>query len=629
MSLLELSDLSLTVLADDVETKLVHEISLSVAAGETLCIVGESGSGKTVTAMSIIRLLEFVAPVRTTGTILLNTTDVTKLTADDMRAFRTGRIGMVFQEALDSLNPTQRIGKQLLEAFSPLDMAPGALRTIKGQQAAKTKAESLLTEVGLPDTARIMSLYPHQLSGGMQQRIMIAMALMSDPILLLADEPTTALDVTTQAEILQLFRRLQRERNMSCVFITHDMGVAAEISDRIAVMYGGRLVEVGTTRDILTRPHHHYTRALLECVPQLGVRHAAGLASIPGSVPSPRDVMPGCRYAPRCPAATEKCTTSAPPLEASLGDTAFACWHPATAPLDLTLAASGEPDVSAVESSALEITDRPALTVDSVTKVFGNGRREPDLEHLRKRAVVAVRGVSLTIAPGEFFGLVGESGSGKTTLGRMIAALEHPSGGTITLGDHEHTAKGVTGDQREFRRSIQLIFQDPQSSLDPRHTAGRIIGEPLRELTGLRGAELDKRVASLIDEVGLPAATRDKLPSQLSGGQRQRVAIARAIGPEPTLIVADEPTSALDVSVQGQVINILLELRRERDLSFLFITHNLSLVLSVADRVGVMRKGELVEVGRPSDIVTNSTHPYTRQLLAANPDLLAYQTTNP
>ncbi len=612
MPLLELADLSLTVLTDDVETELVHEIALSVAAGETLCIVGESGSGKTVTAMSIIRLLEFVAPVRTTGGILLEKTDITRLTSDEMRAFRTGRIGMVFQEALDSLNPTQRIGKQLIEAFNPLDLIPGALRTAKGQQAAKAKAQSLLTEVGLPDTDRIMSMYPHQLSGGMQQRIMIAMALMSDPILLLADEPTTALDVTTQAEILQLFRRLQRERNMSCIFITHDMGVAAEISDRIAVMYGGRLVEVGSTRDVLTRPHHHYTRALLKCVPQLGVRHASGLASIPGSVPSPRDVIPGCRYAARCPAATEKCTTLEPALVASLGSTAYACWHPATEPLDLT-AASGETD-----ATPLELTDRPALTVDAVTKVFG-----------RRRGVTAVNGVSLQIAPGEFFGLVGESGSGKTTLGRMIAALEHPSSGAITLGDHVHTARGVSGDAREFRRSIQLIFQDPQSSLDPRHTAGRIIAEPLRELTGLRGAELDARVASLIDEVGLPAATKDKLPSQLSGGQRQRVAIARAIGPEPKLIVADEPTSALDVSVQGQVINILLELRRDRDLSFLFITHNLSLVLSVADRVGVMRKGELVEVGRPHDIVTNSTHPYTRQLLAANPDLLAYQTTNP
>ncbi|MBX3099178.1 MAG: ABC transporter ATP-binding protein [Salinibacterium sp.] len=623
MSRLELAGLSLTVLADDVETELVHEISLSVAAGETLCIVGESGSGKTVTAMSIIRLLEFVAPVRTTGGILLERTDIPTLTAEEMRAFRTGRIGMVFQEALDSLNPSQRIGKQLLEAYSPRDMIPGALRTMKGQQAAMAKATSLLREVGLPDTERIMALYPHQLSGGMQQRIMIALALMSDPILLLADEPTTALDVTTQAEILELFRRLQREHNMSCVFITHDMGVAAEISDRIAVMYGGRLVEVGTTRDILTKPRHHYTRALLECVPQLGVRRTSGLASIPGAVPSPRDELLGCRYAPRCPAATEVCTTAPPTLAATLGDTTFACFNPATRPLDLTIA------VGETDAPALVATDRPTLTVSGITKVFGNGRRTPNLDHLRKRAVVAVRDVSLHIAPGEFFGLVGESGSGKTTLGRMIAALEHPSAGTISVGDHEHTSKGVTGDSREFRRSIQLIFQDPQSSLDPRHTVARIIGEPLRELTNLRGAELDTRVASLIDEVGLPAATKNKLPSQLSGGQRQRVAIARAIGPEPRLIVADEPTSALDVSVQGQVINILLELRRERDLSFLFITHNLSLVLSVADRVGVMCKGELVEVGHPTDIVTNSTHPYTRQLLAANPDLLAYQTTNP
>ncbi|MFD9889461.1 dipeptide ABC transporter ATP-binding protein [Amycolatopsis sp. NPDC059027] len=575
MTLLAIRDLTVGVVTDDVERELVRELSLDLAEGRTLCVVGESGSGKTVTALSIIRLLEFVAPVRTRGEITVDGVDVTTLSAEEMRAYRGPRIGMIFQEALDSLNPGQRVGKQLIEAYRKPGSAPrqAVRRRSPLHQEADAKARGLLAEVGLPDADRTMALYPHQMSGGMQQRVMIALALMADPDLLIADEPTTALDVTTQAEILTLLDRVRRDHGMACVFITHDMGVAAQVADRIAVMYRGSLVESGAGEDILFRAKHPYTRALLSCVPQLGV--------------SRRDGFP---------------TISETLLEAAM---------------------TGE-STTATETRTLS-PQRPAtegkgtvLTIDSVSKVYGRrGRfslnREPEVH--------AVREVSLEIAPGEFFGLVGESGSGKSTLGRLVSALETPTSGTITFGEHRCTADGLDGDERAFRRRTQLIFQDPQSSLDPRHTAARIIAEPLRELTSLRGAELERRVRDLLDEVGLPRDTAGKLPSQLSGGQRQRVSIARAIAAEPELIVADEPTSALDVSVQGQVMNLLLELRRTRTLSLLFITHNLSLVLSVADRVGVMYRGELIEVDTPDAVRLTPRHEYTRRLLAANPEL--------
>ncbi|PZG52865.1 ABC transporter ATP-binding protein [Spongiactinospora gelatinilytica] len=578
MSLLNLTDVTIGVTQDtaghEERLDLVHGLTLDVVAGQTLCVVGESGSGKTVTALSVVRLLEFVAPVYTEGEIAVGGVDVTRLGAEQMRAYRGARIGMIFQEALDSLNPAQRVGAQLLEAYRP-DGVP-ARGGLKARRAAEAKAKALLAEVGLTDTARIMALYPHQMSGGMQQRVMIAMALMSDPDILIADEPTTALDVTTQAEILALFQRVQREHRTACVFITHDMGVAAEIADRIAVMYRGRLVEIGDKLDILTAPRHPYTRALLECVPRLGVSRREGFPTI--SEARLRAVTEGT--AGRDEPVTE--TLRLPDAPAPVGDT-------------------------------------PPLGIDRVTKVYGRRSRLA-----RRSPVRAVNEVSLEIAPGEFFGLVGESGSGKTTLGRMVAALETPTSGRIAFGEHQITPAGLSGDERAFRRQAQLVFQDPQSSLDPRHTVARIIAEPLRELTPLRGGELDRRVAELIDEVGLPAGCADRLPAQLSGGQRQRVSIARAVAARPRLIVADEPTSALDVSVQGQVMNLLLQLRRSHGISFLFITHNLSLVLSVADRVGVMYGGELIETGTPHEIATSSAHDYTRRLLAANPDLSAY-----
>ncbi|MEV8637088.1 ABC transporter ATP-binding protein [Streptosporangium sp. NPDC051023] len=633
MSLLEIDRLSVGVLTDETTTDLVHELTLSLDSGQTLCVVGESGSGKTVTVLSIIRLLEFAAPVRTTGTVRLDDVDLTSLSPAQMRSFRGRRIGMVFQEALDSLNPAQRIGAQLGEAYWPAGAAPrrGDLRA-QGQ----ARALELLREVGFADPERVANLYPHQLSGGMQQRVMIAMALMSSPDLLLADEPTTALDVTTQAEILRLFRTVQREHQMACVFITHDMGVAAEIADRIAVMYAGRLVEVGPAAEVLGSPRHRYTRALVECVPQVGVRHTESMPSIVGSVPEAAARFSGCRFAPRCTHAGDRCHTEEPPLalvtapaerteRVERSDPAeenrqaeVACWNPGAGPVILS---SPAPAVTPATADAAR--EEPLLVIDSVRRDFvtRSGRADGLLRLRRRERMAAVDGVSLTIRPGEFFGLVGESGSGKTTLGQLVAALDHPTEGTVTVDGQRHTPRGLEGDVRAFRRTVQLVFQDPQSSLDPRHTVGRIIAEPLRELTDLRGADLRRRVERLIDEVGLPKTIIDRLPAQISGGQRQRVAIARAIAPEPRLIVADEPTSALDVSVQGQVMNLLLDLRREHNLSYLFITHNLSLILSVADRVGVMKDGRLIEVATPETIAADPQHDYTRTLLAANPGL--------
>ncbi|MFI0423459.1 dipeptide ABC transporter ATP-binding protein [Spongiactinospora sp. 9N601] len=619
MSLLEIDRLSVGVLNGEDGVRLVHELSLTLPAGQTLCVVGESGSGKTVTALSIIRLLEFVAPVRTTGEVRLDDVDLVALTREQMRSFRGRRIGIVFQEALDSLNPTQRIGVQLVEAYHPTG---GGVR-----EEARTRAYELLREMGFDDPERIADLYPHQLSGGMQQRVMIAMALISGPDLLLADEPTTALDVTTQAEILRLFRTVQREHQMSCVFITHDMGVAAEIADRIAVMYAGRLVEVGPAAEVLGSPRHRYTRALVECVPRVGVRRPGGLPTITGSVPGPSEELSGCRFAPRCHHSVDDCRKDEPPLAAVPGEGQVACWNPGSGPVSLPFPSVPQPakavaEVAAGVAAGVDAA-APLLVIENVRRTYtARGRRRGALLGLRRREEhAAVDGVSLSIRPGEFFGLVGESGSGKTTLGQLVAALDDPTEGVITFAGRRHTAHGLAGDARAFRRDVQLIFQDPQGSLDPRHTVGRIIAEPLRALTDLRGPALRRRVERLLEEVGLPASIIDRIPAQISGGQRQRVAIARAIAPEPKLIVADEPTSALDVSVQGQVMNLLLELRRQRDLAYLFITHNLSLVLSIADRVGVMKDGRLIEVAAPDTITNAPEHEYTRTLLAANPGL--------
>ncbi|MGY2083750.1 dipeptide ABC transporter ATP-binding protein [Blastococcus sp. SYSU DS0539] len=643
MSLLDVRDFTVDLDGEDAPISLVRELSFAVERGEFLCIVGESGSGKTVAALSLMRLLEFTAPTAQTGQALLDGDDLVAAGQEQMATLRGRKIAMIFQEAMEALNPTKVVGAQLIEA---VQQHPEGLLASTGSNrrgiadAARTKAVDLLRQVGIPDPVGCMDKYPHQLSGGMQQRAMIAMALMCDPELLIADEPTTALDVTIQAEILTLLVRLQRERGMACILITHDMGVAAEIADRVAVMYSGRLVEIGAVQEILSRPRHPYTRALLECVPRVGLIAQKELKTIPGSVPHPGMQLPGCRFAPRCPHASEQCTSTEPalapvPLQIAVGvgvgagagvgaaalrtsDRLVACWHPeATAPPgDVEESAQLDDELAAASGPA-----EPYLVLEGVSKRYASSARRESLGSGRGGGgVLAVDSATVSIARGEFFGLVGESGSGKSTLGRLIAKLEAPTSGSIQVGDV--SVEQLRGRKRihSFRRDVQIVFQDTTGSLDPRQTIGRSVSEPLRSLTDVRGEALDARARELLETVGLPLDYFHKMPSELSGGQRQRVAIARAIASDPRLVVADEPTSALDVSVQGQIVNVLRRLQRELGLTYVFITHNLSLVLSVADRIGVMYLGALVEIADAATLVRAPAHPYTQVLLRANPD---------
>ena len=627
MPLLDVSEFRVSLEEPGRTTDLVRDVALAVERGKTLCIVGESGSGKTVTALSILRLLEFTSSVEVFGRADFDGGDLVAMNQLQMADVRGRRASVIFQECMEALNPTMRIGSQLVEAARDLS-----------DDAALEKATRLLAQVGIPDPAGCLQRYPHQLSGGMQQRTMIAMALMCDPELLIADEPTTALDVTIQAEILTLLVKLQRERNMAIVLITHDMGIAAEIADRIAVMYAGRLVEEGPCEEILSRPKHPYTRALLECVPRPDPVGGRELRTIPGSVPSPADTIDGCRFMPRCGFATEKCAETEPALiemstdadlrsdvaAGSRGSHLVSCWNP-LAPDARTDSADRRTGDSLAErrspAHAGSTEKDDFLVLDGVSKVYAtNARSESIGSKSTGNSIRAVDNVSIQLQSGEFFCLVGESGSGKTTLGRLIARLEPASDGSIALEGNDVThLRGRTPD-REFRRDVQIIFQDPNGSLDPRQTIGQAIAEPLKSLLKLKKPAITEHVNRLLDEVNLPRAYAEKRPSELSGGQRQRVAIARAVATSPKLIVADEPTSALDVSVQGQIVNLLRRLQDEHGLTYLFITHNLSLVLSVAHRVGVMYLGALVEVSSAEALLSGPAHPYTQMLLKANPD---------
>jgi oligopeptide/dipeptide ABC transporter ATP-binding protein len=479
------------------------------------------------------------------------------------------------------------------------------------------------------DPTEVMRKHPHQLSGGMQQRVMIAQALMGDPELLIADEPTTALDVTIQAEILQLLRRLQKDRNMSCVLITHDMGVASEMADRIAVLYAGQVIEVGPTESILAHPQHAYTKALLECVPRPNVRLDGRMRTILGSVPAPGTAIAGDRFAPRNPLATTRCLTEPPPVRISAdGQRLVRSWQPVEAWTQemVDILTSWDPEAARSRSAP---SDEPIIVLDGVNKTYAKGRsafsRGPRGKGPRgDGGVRAVRDLRLTVYRGELFGLVGETGSGKSTLGKLVVDLERADpGSAINVAGFDLGAKRSHGEERELRRTIQMIFQNPQDSLDPRRTVAQAIAEPLKALTAMDKAARAVRIAEMLDAVGLPARMGERHAGELSGGQRQRVAIARALAPSPGVIVADEPTSALDVSVQGQVMNLLLDLQAEFGLTYIFITHNLSLITAVADRAGVMYRGELLEVASATELVAHPSHEYTQRLLAANPDPFA------
>ena len=583
----------------------VDGIDLHIARGETLALLGESGSGKSISALSLLQLVPQPAGRIVAGHIRLDGQDILTLPERDMRNVRGKRIAMIFQEPQTSLNPVLTIGDQICEAI------PGVSRLSRGQ--IRVKVRQLLEAVGIADAANRYDQYPHQFSGGMKQRVMIAMALAAEPDLLVADEPTTALDVTIQAQILALLKELQKKTGMAILLITHDLGVVSETADRVAVMYAGQIVETAPRDRFFSAPQHPYSQKLFRSVPGRGQRGAA-LEVIAGSVPSLRQEFRGCRFADRCDRAWDLCRKKIPVWVAQNGQGVLCHLYDKTVSPPSggkSRQVSGTKPVTAVGK-----VGEALLHVADIKVHFPvhKGVFQRTVGHVK-----AVDGVSLDIARGRTLALVGESGCGKTTVGKGILQIVPPTSGSVVYKDRELTRLHA-GELRAMRRHFQIIFQDPYASLDPRMLVGEILEEGMRAqgIGGDRGSR-QSRVEELLHHVGLPAEARIRYPHEFSGGQRQRISIARALAVEPELIVCDEPTSALDVSVQAQVLNLLKRLQDELSLSYLFITHNLSVVEYLAHDVAVMYLGRIVERGRVDEVLQNPKHPYTEALLSAVP----------
>jgi peptide/nickel transport system ATP-binding protein len=593
---LEISDLHVTFRAIAGDVHAVRGASLRIEAGEILGLVGESGSGKSVLGLTALGLLPREPEPVVAGAVRLDGVDMLAA-SDDVRRERLGSyLGAIFQDPMTSLNPSMRIGRQVAEAAGGADAA---------------RVGELLAEVGIPEPAVKARCYPHELSGGLRQRAMIAMALASGPRLVVADEPTTALDVTVQARVLDLLAAKARERGVGMLFITHDLGVAARLCDRIAVAYAGRIVECGTAREVLGSALHPYTVGLLASRPRLDGAVAGGeLPTLPGRPPDPRTPPAGCAFAPRCPASDGQCATPTPVHHA--GSRRDECHHPgvlgrwppggphAGPPDPLLLRAPTPADAPAFVRAN---KPGPALVVEDLVCEFARPR--PHVFGARPAPLRAVGGVSLTLPAGGALALVGESGSGKSTLLRMIVGLQEPASGRIALG------RGAPP---------QLIFQDAGASLTPWMAVGEQIAERLAAL-GVAREERAERVRATLAAVGLPAEAAGSVPGKLSGGQRQRAAIARAIAVPPALLACDEPVSALDVSLAAQVLNLLCHLRRSLGLALLFVTHDLAAARAVADEIAVMRAGVVVERGPTEQVFTAPSHVYTRELLDAVPNV--------
>ena len=578
--------------------RVVEDVSFEVRAGETLGLVGESGCGKTVSALSVLGLLPPRSGRIASGSITLDGQELTGLAPGALRRVRGKEIAMVFQEPMTSLNPAFTVGDQIAETIRAHDLGS------RGE--SWRQAIELLDRVGIPDPSTRAKSYPHELSGGMRQRAMIAIALACRPRVLIADEPTTALDVTIQAQILELLSELQREMHMALVLVTHDLGIVAETCDRVSVMYAGQIVEEGTVDDVLGAPRHPYTTGLLRSMPQAA---AVGqpLTTIPGTVPRAGAMPPGCRFEPRCPLAIDRCRDEAVALETD-GGRAVRCVRAGETLVYPT------PNPTLVDRS-LASADRPLLQVSGLVKTF------PLTSNFLRRVVGHVRavdGIDFDVRAGETLGLVGESGSGKSTTARLLLRLIEPTAGSIVLDDVDFLA--LRGEElRRARRRIQMVFQDPYSSLDPRVTIGESVAEPLRTHTALGSADRRARVVELLRAVGLGPEHLSRYPSEFSGGQRQRIAVARALALEPSLLVYDEPLSSLDVSTQSQVLNLFAELQDRLGIASVFISHDLSVVRHVSQRIAVMYLGRLVEVGPSETVYRAPAHPYTAALLSAVP----------
>ncbi len=584
----------------------VDGIDFDIAAGETLALLGESGCGKSISALSLLQLVPQPAGRVVSGRALLRDQDVLALPERDMRAIRGKRMAMIFQEPQTSLNPVLTVGEQISEAIPDVDKLT--------RREKRARVAALLQAVGIADAARRYDEYPFQLSGGMKQRVMIAMALATQPDLLIADEPTTALDVTIQAQILALLKELQKKTGMAMLLITHDLGVVAEMADRVAVMYAGQIVELAPRKLFFSAPQHPYSRKLFRSVPSR-LQRGAALEVINGSVPSLRQKFRGCRFADRCDRAWKLCDKKLPAwieddergVRCHLYDESIST--PPSAPLPrrksrkTPLVTAGKTGEALLQVCELRV--HFPIHQGVFQRVVGH--------------VKAVDGVSLDIARGRTLALVGESGCGKTTVGKGILQLVPSTGGRVLYDNRELTQ--LKGEElRALRRHFQIIFQDPYASLNPRMLVGEILEEGMRaQEMGAGRPERVARVAELLQQVGLPADARQRYPHEFSGGQRQRICIARALAVKPALIVCDEPTSALDVSVQAQVLNLLKGLQDDLGLSYLFITHNLSVVEYLAHEVAVMYLGRIVERGRVDEVLEKPKHPYTEALLSAVP----------
>jgi len=572
--------------------RIVDGVSFAVAAGETYALLGESGCGKSMTALSLMRLLPDGGRVAA-GTVRLGEANILALPESEMRRVRGGGMAMIFQEPMLALNPVIKVGEQIAEA---LVLHQG----LRGQ-AILDAARALLDSVGVPDAARRLDSYPFELSGGLRQRVMIAMALAGQPKLLIADEPTTALDVTIQAQVLDVLRRLRAERQMGMLLITHDLGVVAENADRVGVMYAGELVEEGARDAFFAAPQHPYSRMLFDALPRPG--DGGRLTTIPGQVPRLDAPLHGCRFAPRCPFAVTRCRVESPDWQ-ELNGQRVRCHLAGSLPLR-----------SVREMTAHSTSDQlpqALLQVDGLSVHF------PIRRGLLQRAVGYVRAVddvSLSIQAGRTLALVGESGCGKTTVGKALLRLIEPTAGGIVLGGETISANNVS----TLRRQAQMVFQDPFSSLNPRMRVADILLEGMDALNVGAASQRRDAVVQLLRQVGLPDDAGGRYPHAFSGGQRQRIAIARALAVSPRLMICDEPTSALDVSVQAQILNLLKDLQAHLGLAYLFITHNLAVVDYLAHQVAVMYLGRIVEHGAAADVLRAPRHPYTQALVSAVP----------
>ena len=609
--LLDIRDLHTDI---EIRSGVVHALSgvdLHVNPGETLGIVGESGSGKTMTALSLMGLLPQGGSV-SSGQIILDGQDLTKLALKEKRKLRGTKVGMIFQDPLTSLNPTMKIGLQVCE--------PLRVHEKLSKKEALERAVEILKRVGMPRPEVVINNYPHQLSGGMRQRVMIAMALVCKPRILIADEPTTALDVTTQMQILDLIDELRDKYQMGVILITHDLGVVAGHTDRVAVMYAGRIVETAPTKTLFTEPKHRYTSSLMAALPERALAAGTKLFSIPGAPPSLTNLPVGCRFAARCLWATNECRAGYPDLSGDDTHT-FSCFHPvqegdeSPAALQAKLDTQKNGDEAGAQQAPL-VSSKVLLDVKEASREYesaGSGFFKRD-----KGVVSAVDRVSITVKKGETYGLVGESGCGKSTMGRLIAGLERPSGGAIELDGRDlATLKGR--DAVTIHRDVQMMFQDSYAAMDPRMRIDQILAEPMSIQKTGNARQIAERIMEIIEQVGLTEEILDRYPHEFSGGQLQRIGFARSLTLAPDLIVADEPVSALDVSVQAQVLNLMKDLQAELGLSYLFISHDLAVVQYMADRIGVMYLGRIVEEGPAKEVVENPKHPYTKALIDSIP----------